>query len=212
MLDGAGDMLPEDNGTFGWADQLKRAQTSPVAKRQAVQALFEAKNYKQNRVRPDERDWFHWDFDGFDMERTRKAIKEALESNASVPSLSKHFVQPIGDSPEEVMSPSGVRSRLGIDPQTMKKGTRLLQTPLDPISGVFLEEGVNTRRKNEKGNTACAQCGNPNDLRACSQCKQWYYCSKECQKVSKSCMRATLSIANVQQMHWKEGLKWECKA
>ena len=188
ILDGAGDMLPEGGGmpwgTFRWADYLERANKSLFAKRQAVEALFRSDNYGRLRRAPENP--LEYDLDGFDMESTRNAIKAALESKASLPHVSKQFVTPFpGRSSDEVMSdPMNVATRHGIHPDSMKKGTHVMQTVLNPTTGLFMEEGVSTRRRDNPGNTVCASCGSPHDLKACAQCGQCYYCSKACQRVS----------------------------
>lgn len=178
MLDGAGGTPPDGEltGTWHWANYLALAEKSPAAKRKAVSTLFGATNYAGLRApaRP-----AAYDFDAFDVEETRGRVRRALDSKASMPGASKKVVTPIGE--EDEMS---AMLRLGMHPSQMKKGTVLVQTPVAGSSaGAFWEEGVRERRMDNPGNTACAWCGNPNELKACARCKQRYYCGKACQKV-----------------------------
>ncbi|KAI0687799.1 hypothetical protein C8T65DRAFT_746944 [Cerioporus squamosus] len=194
VLDGAGGTPPdgEQTGTFQWADYLRQAARSPAGKRKAVSALFGATNYTQARKSPPS-DPLAYDFDAFDLEGTRRAVRVALDSKASLPYASKKFVSPIGEGmPESMRSEESVFLRLGMRLKDMKKGVALAQVPVS--SGTFLEEGVSVGRKDNPGNTACANCGSPSDLKACAACGQRYYCSKTCQRA-----------------HWKEKHKTECK-
>ncbi|RDX42291.1 hypothetical protein OH76DRAFT_135689 [Lentinus brumalis] len=194
VLDGAGGIPPdgEQIGTFHWADYLRKAARSPVGKRKAVAALFGATNYIQAGKKPPA-DPFSYDFDAFDLEGTRRAVRDALDSKASLPYASKKFVSPIGEqTPESMLSDESVMLRLGMRLKDMKKGTALAQVPVSDTT--FLEEGVSVGRKDNPGNTACANCGSPSDLKACGACGQRYYCSKTCQKA-----------------HWKDRHKNECK-
>ena len=194
VLDGAGGIPPdgEQTGTFNWAEYLRTAAVSPVGKRIAVEALFGATNYiqagRQLLVDP-----LEYDFDAFDLEGARRAVKEAVDSKASLPYASKRFVAPVGGGGiEALLSDESVMTRLGIDPRKLKRGLGIAQTPVPgSTSGMFMEEGVNMHRKDNPGNTACANCGSPNDLKACGNCGQRYYCTKECQKAS---LRAYLWI------------------
>ncbi|RDX42292.1 hypothetical protein OH76DRAFT_135518 [Lentinus brumalis] len=193
VLDGAGGILPDGEliGTFAWADRLRQAARSPTAKRKAVSTLFEATNLTQAGKRPPANpDAF--DLDAFDLEGTRRAVRDALDSKASLPYASKKFVSPIGaPTHESMLSDEAVKLRLGMSLKDMKKGTALAQVPVSDRT--FLEEGVSVGRKDNPGNTACANCGSPSDLKACAACGQRYYCSKACQKA-----------------HWKDRHKTEC--
>lgn len=93
VLDGAGGTPPdgEQTGTFSWDDYLRKAASSPVGKRNAVNVLFGATNYLQAGKQPPANP-LEYDFDAFDLEGTRRAVKEALDSKASLPWASKKFV------------------------------------------------------------------------------------------------------------------------
>lgn len=192
MLDGAGGMLPdgEQTGWFIWGDYLKQAARSPGSKRKAVNVLFKATNFSGKTPPADP---LEYDFDAFDMEGSRKAIRDALDSKGSLPYASKKFVTPFAGM-DEMNDDSGMRARLGRTPKDMKKGTAISQIHVNRTDGRFLEEGVNLTRKDSPANTACANCGTPHGPKACSQCGQRYYCGKDCQRI-----------------HWKDGHKRVCK-
>ncbi|KAI0752966.1 MM3350-like domain-containing protein [Daedaleopsis nitida] len=191
VLDGAGGIPPdgEQTGSFSWADYLRKARHSTEGKRRAVDALFGATNYsgKQRLANP-----LDFDFDVFDLEGTRRAVREALDSKASLPHASKQFVSPVGGGLDS--SVEALMLRLGVYPRNLKRGAVIVQTPVAGSRYTFLEEGVNETRRDNPGNTACACCGSPNDLKACGGCGQRYYCGKGCQKA-----------------HWREKHKNECK-
>ncbi|RPD52779.1 hypothetical protein L226DRAFT_204988 [Lentinus tigrinus ALCF2SS1-7] len=195
VLDGAGGIPPdgEQTGTFSWAHYLQQASRSPAGKRKAVEVLFGTANYAK-KLPPSNA--LTYDFDAFDLDGTRRAVREALDSKASLPYASKKFVTPLGDRTlESMLDDEAVLSRLGMSLKDLKKGVALAQTPLSGSSRTFMEEGVSISRKDNPGNTACAYCGSPKDLKACAACGQRYYCGKECQRA-----------------HWKEGHKRECKS
>lgn len=181
VLDGAGGTPPDGQltGTWHWADHLARASKSLSAKREAVIALFGATNYK-GRLPPTLPT--QYDFDAFDAAEARARVRQALDSKASMPGASKKVVTPIAKNARD--DDLAVMLRLGVHPSEMKKGTVLVRTPVAGSTvGAFWEEGVRDRRMDNPGNTACAQCGSPNELKACARCKQRYYCGKTCQKV-----------------------------
>ncbi|OJT04251.1 hypothetical protein TRAPUB_5041 [Trametes pubescens] len=190
VLGGTGGTPPDGQltGTWHWADYLARAEKSLGAKRDAVAVLFGATNY-EGRLPPTLPT--QYDFDAFDAEEARRRVRQALDSKASMPSASKKVVTPIG---KDALDDDVVMLRLGVHPSKMKKGTVLVRTPVAGSTvGAFWEEGVRDRRMDNPGNTACAQCGSPNELKACAKCKQRYYCGKACQKA-----------------HWTGGHKAEC--
>ncbi|EIW53792.1 uncharacterized protein TRAVEDRAFT_133412 [Trametes versicolor FP-101664 SS1] len=191
VLDGAGGTPPDGQltGTWHWADYLARASKSLSAKREAVIALFGATNY-EGRLPPTLPT--QYDFDAFDLQEARARVRQALDSKASMPGASKKVVTPIAKNARD--DDLAVMLRLGVHPSEMKKGTVLVRTPVAGSTvGAFWEEGVRDRRMDNPGNTACAQCGSPNELKACARCKQRYYCGKACQKA-----------------HWTGGHKMEC--
>ncbi|TBU40684.1 hypothetical protein BD309DRAFT_869765 [Dichomitus squalens] len=191
VLDGAGGYPPdgESSGTFSWAIQLRKAAQSPAGKRNAVKVLFGATNYQDKNPPLDPLDY---DFDAFDLGGMRKAIRDALDSKGSLHYASKKFVTPFAPM-DEMNSDSSMLSRLGRTARNMKKGTAVSQTPVPGHGGMFLEEGVKLTRTDKPTNTACANCGTPHDLKACSRCGQRYYCGKASQRA-----------------HWKESHKMIC--
>ncbi|KAI0708214.1 MM3350-like domain-containing protein [Cerioporus squamosus] len=111
------------------------------------------------------------------------------------PVREQDFITPIGEgSLEQLLHLNQVSSRLGISFKNLKKGTAVVQTLTGPNGEQFLEEGVNTSRRDNPANTACARCGSPHRLKACGRCGQRFYCGKECQT-----------------NHWKEKHKLDCK-
>ncbi|KAH9847995.1 MM3350-like domain-containing protein [Lenzites betulinus] len=202
VLDGAGGTPPdgEQTGTWPWGELLRKADASPAGKREAVQVLFGATNYEGMRAPAPPED-LAYDFDHFDLGAARARVRGALDSKASMPGASKKVVLDL----EAGAGGSGARGRedqmamllkLGVLPGEMKRGTRIVRRPLEggeEDGGMYWEEGVAEGRRDNPGNTACAWCGSPSDLKACSRCKQRYYCGKECQKA-----------------HWTSGHKHEC--
>ncbi|KAJ7161212.1 MM3350-like domain-containing protein [Mycena filopes] len=73
-----------------------------------------------------------------------------------------------------------------------RKTTREVTSSENADSFGFFEELKKDGRDSRRA-TACAACGNPNDLKACSGCSQRFYCSQACQKA-----------------HWKSTHKREC--
>lgn len=122
-----------------------------------------------------------YSFDEFDIDECRAEVQAALDSKASLSYASKKFVVPVGDSPEKLMQADGIAGR-GINVKDMKKGHAVVQTPVGQ-RGQFMEEGVKATRRDNPTDTACAWCGSPHGLMACTGCRQRYYCSKVCQKV-----------------------------
>lgn len=120
----------------------------------------------------------NFDFDHFSVMDTQRAVRAALDSKASIPSSSKQFVAPL------------IRNYEGIHGQfsnNLKRGQKVVRTPVVNDFGIptrtFMEEGVSAGRPDRPGNTACSNCGSPNNLKACSGCKQKYYCTRSCQRV-----------------------------
>ncbi|KAI0692366.1 MM3350-like domain-containing protein [Cerioporus squamosus] len=195
VLAGRGGRLPDGSstGTWSWRECLQEADASSgkdnyKGKHDAVNALFDASNFK-DRQKPS--DPLLYSFDEFDIEECRAEVQNALDSKASLSHASKKFVVPVGEGRlETLLQPNEISSRIGIK---MKKGNVVVQTPTGS-RGQFMEEGVRATRKDNPTATACAQCGSPHGLRACSRCGQRFYCGRECQAT-----------------HWKKKHKSECK-
>ncbi|KAJ7097162.1 hypothetical protein B0H15DRAFT_825041 [Mycena belliarum] len=71
------------------------------------------------------------------------------------------------------------------------KTTREVTVP--PGEGFGFYEELKKDGRDSRRATACAACGNPNDLKACSGCGQRFYCGQPCQRA-----------------HWKSTHKREC--
>ena len=142
-------------------------------KNDVLSEIFNSVNYQ-------DRGWrlVSWSPDWFDIEDARMAVTKALNSPTSIPG--KLYVAPLVE---------GAGSSLGFG---LKKREALVRTVDSDSSGGFFEEVVSTKRDNIRA-SACAQCGNPNNLRLCTGCKKRYYCSKECQKVSRRCLSCLFS-------------------
>lgn len=176
VIDGAGAHPPDGVAASTWSEMLENYDKSPNCYRDEIlEMLYSATNYSSKRRVKD------FDFEEFDLEAARRAVADTLNSKASIPSLAKQFVVPFTD--EESM-----RAQVATHNGTLKKGQKIVKTPVLDEHGVptgtYLEEAVNETRRDRLSNTACANCGSPNDLKACSGCKQMYYCSRSCQRVS----------------------------
>jgi len=177
ILGGSGAPPMENgNGNIPWREMLEKYEKGTRReKNDVLSEIFNSVNYQ-------DREWklVSWSPDWFDIEDARMAVAKALDSPMSIPG--KQYVSPLVE---------GAGSNLGFG---LKKKEALLRTVDSDLSGGFFEEVVSTKRDNIRA-SACAQCGNPNNLRLCTGCKKRYYCSKECQKI-----------------HWKELHKFQCEA
>ena len=122
-----------------------------------------------------------------------------------LPASAKHFSALLSASGEGAIT----------YPSTLKKGQTLVRTPVLRDDGtpsrVFMEEGVAAQRRDNPGVTACANCGSPHGLKACSGCKQRYYCSRSCQRVRGSDASPGLILKpRFRQANWAQGHKKEC--
>lgn len=175
VLDGAGAHPPDGVAASRWSATLRKFDKSPDRYRKEIlELLYSATNYSSKPTAHD------FDFDDFDLPATRQAVADALSSKASVPSVAKQFIVPFADG-------VSLRAEVAAHNKTLKKGQKIVTTPVlnedgEP-TGEYWEEAVNETRRDRLSNTACAQCGSPNDLKACSGCKQICYCSRSCQKV-----------------------------
>mmetsp|Transcript_15353 Transcript_15353/g.23012 ORF Transcript_15353/g.23012 Transcript_15353/m.23012 type:complete len:458 (-) Transcript_15353:127-1500(-) len=72
--------------------------------------------------------------------------------------------------------------------------TKFQDDRFDHMGGyISCHETVNVK-PDPSNATLCNQCGNPNELKACSRCHSAFYCSRECQV-----------------LHWNSGHKKKCK-
>ena len=118
----------------------------------------------------------------FDLLERKLALAEALSSRNSTRNSVKTFAFPIGNAFEQ--------ARIGqISVVTKKQDDRF-----DHMGGfASFHETINVK-PDPLDATLCNQCGNPNDLKACSRCYSALYCSRDCQA-----------------LHWKAGHKKKCK-
>ncbi|KAL7496857.1 hypothetical protein ACHAWT_005050 [Skeletonema menzelii] len=118
----------------------------------------------------------------FDLLERKLALAEALSSRNSTRNSVKTFAFPIGNAFEQ--------ARIGqISVVTKKQDDRF-----DHMGGfASFHETINVK-PDPLDATLCNQCGNPNDLKACSRCHSALYCSRDCQA-----------------LHWKAGHKKKCK-
>ena len=159
--------MENGNGNIPWRGMVEKYEKGTRReKNDVLSEIFNSVNYQ-------DRGWrlVSWSPDWFDIEDARAAVTKALNSPTSIPG--KQYVAPLVE---------GAGSSLGFG---LKKREALVRTADSDSSGGFFEEVVSTRRDNIRA-AACAQCGNPNNLRICTGCRKRYYCSKGCQKVGRS--------------------------
>ncbi|KAJ7826817.1 hypothetical protein B0H14DRAFT_2816664, partial [Mycena olivaceomarginata] len=125
-----------------------------------------------------------FDPDYFDLAETTQAVMAALGTKLSYSPGAKTFKVPF--APEALLGPLSASKRKTTREVTMSPGD----------SFGFYEELKKDGRDSRRA-TACAACGNPNDLKACSGCGQRFYCGQACQKVRLHCS-------------WKSTHKQEC--
>lgn len=158
----AGEMasLPEDSvgspgfkGPTGYQELLDIwDHLSPKKKTRLQNTISEALNYVS---RPP--------FDPylFDLESCRCALNKAFRSKASVPSGSKIVGFPTGG---HKMGPSVVKNG------PVREVTTLLRD-----GSAFIRETLKSRRDSREC-TLCYNCGNPNNLQSCGNCRMVWYC------------------------------------
>ncbi|KAJ7600478.1 hypothetical protein C8J56DRAFT_1019636 [Mycena floridula] len=122
---------------------------------------------------------------GKPSEQTYRAVTAALGSKGSFAPGAKVFNMPL--TPEGISAGS---PRANVSRKTTKEIT---VPETDSIAGGHWEELKKDGRDSSRS-TACAACGSPHDLKACSGCRQRFYCSAPCQKG-----------------HWKSTHKRECE-
>ncbi|KAJ7024662.1 MM3350-like domain-containing protein [Mycena alexandri] len=179
VLGGSG-ICPMENGKGNdtWAEHIETLTKSgtPAARRELLSEIYSMPNYT-------DRGWnkkSKFDPDYFDLAETTQAVMAALGTKLSYSPGAKTFKVPF--APEALLGPLGA---------TKRKTTReVTMSPGDSFG--FFEELKKDGRDSRRA-TACAACGNPNDLKACSGCGQRFYCGQACQKA-----------------HWKSTHKREC--
>ncbi|KAJ7258385.1 MM3350-like domain-containing protein [Mycena haematopus] len=180
ILGGSG-ICPMENGKGNdtWAEHIETLTKSgtPTERRKLLSEVNSMPNYVDRKwnLRP------KFDPDYFDPAETTQAVMTALGTKLSYAPGAKTFIMPL--APEAL---NGISH-----PSDRKKTTReITRSANDPFG--FFEERKKDGRDSKRA-TACAACGNPNDLKACSGCGQRFYCGQACQKA-----------------HWKSTHKREC--
>ncbi|KAJ7755122.1 MM3350-like domain-containing protein [Mycena metata] len=183
VLGGSG-ICPMENGKGNdtWAEHIDtltnlESGSTPAARRELLAEIYSMPNYT-------DRGWHKrpkFDPDWFDLAETTGAVMAALGTKLSYSAGAKTFKMPL--APEGLLP--------GPMSASKRKTTREVTVAPGDSFGFFEElkkDGRDSRRA-----TACAACGNPNDLKACSGCGQRFYCGQACQKA-----------------HWKSTHKREC--
>nr|GAT48496.1 predicted protein [Mycena chlorophos] len=184
ILAGSG-ICPMENGKGNqtWAehiDTLTKPGSTPAKRRELLSEIYTSPNYVQYgwTKRP------KFDPDYFDLAETTNAVMSALGTKLSYPSGAKKFMMPL--------RPEGLES----DPRTVllnREGKSTREITVDPDSAFGFYEEFKKDGRDSRRATACAACGNPNDLKACSGCGMRFYCGQVCQRA-----------------HWKSTHKREC--
>ncbi|KAJ7327906.1 MM3350-like domain-containing protein [Mycena albidolilacea] len=179
VLGGSG-ICPMENGKGNdtWAKHIETLTKSgtPAARRGLLSEIYSMPNYT-------DRGWnkaSKFDPDYFDLAEMTQAVMAALGTKLSYSPGAKTFKVPF--VPEALLGPLSASKRKTTREVTMSPGD----------SFGFYEELKKDGRDSRRA-TACAACGNPNDLKACSGCGQRFYCGQACQKA-----------------HWKSTHKQEC--
>lgn len=179
---------------------MKNVDKSVKSRKEALDTMYDSTGYSSHCRDP------NFEFNCFSVDQTQKAVLAALDSKLSVPGSSKHFVTPLTLDFDE---------KTHFYPNSLRKGQKLVRTPMFREDGspmhVFMEEGVAEKRRDNPGNTACSNCGSPHNLKACSGCKQRYYCSRSCQRVRPH-LASFYPILKpcFAQAQWAQGHKKEC--
>ena len=166
--------MENGKGNDTWAEHIETLTRSgtPAARRELLAEIYSMPNYA-------DRGWnrrHKFDPDYFDLAETTRAVMAALGTKLSYTPGAKTFTMPL--APEALREPLPGR-------ETKRRTTREVTMSPDVPYGFFEElkkDGRDSRRA-----TACAACGNPNDLKACSGCGQQFYCGPACQKVRLRC-------------------------
>lgn len=180
VLGGSGTHPPAEVTPIRWAELLKSAEKSVYVRKTVLEEMFASPNYATLPYSS------AYDLEHFSVEETQKALLDALNSPASIRSMSKHYDQDFTDISGE--GPT-IRAILAEHNRGfLKKGQTLVKAPvLDAAgnhTGAFVEEGgVSETRRDNPDSTACSNCGSPNDLKVCSGCRQKFFCSRSCQRV-----------------------------
>jgi hypothetical protein len=184
VLGGSG-ICPMENGKGNdtWAEHIETLTKSgtPAARRELLSEIYSMPNYT-------DRGWnkrSKFDPDYFDLAETTRAVMAALGTKLSYSPGAMTFKMPL--APEALLGPLSASKRKTTREVTMSPGD----------SFGFFEELKKDGRDSRRA-TACAACGNPNDLKACSGCGQRFYCGQACQKVRLHCrLKHGLTLARL---------------
>ena len=126
-----------------------------------------------------------YDLEHFSVQETQQSLSAALNSPASVRSMSKHLSKNFSDVYQGSQT---MRAFLAEHNKSLKRGQALVTSTAvnaeGESTGMVMEEGLSVSKRDHKNITTCSNCGNPNNLRICKGCKQKFFCSRSCQRVS----------------------------
>ncbi|PCH36348.1 hypothetical protein WOLCODRAFT_20487 [Wolfiporia cocos MD-104 SS10] len=165
VLEGKG-MCPGENmkGSFAYNESLQKYdKMSPAAQAEWKREVLATPNYDTFGKPPS-----LFDPDAFDLPAASARLAEALSSPNSVRWGAKKYYMP--------MIPLGDPARAVLKARDLGKGQKYEHTHDGDPTGGFREETTG-ERKDRRGQTACAQCGNPDasSLKVCSGCRQVMY-------------------------------------
>jgi hypothetical protein len=163
ILDGRMSPFPEDSqgspefrGNMGYQSLLDQWQKATPRKKQKMsEKVVEAMNYYHKHA---------FDPFQFDLQQIQKDLKRAFNSRLSVKSGSKLIIH------EKLRATS---KRVGKTKEI-----------ITPVYNKSIKETVSVIR-DSKTNAICYQCGKPDDLKSCGNCRMVWYCSENCQKYLK---------------------------
>mmetsp|Transcript_21977 Transcript_21977/g.36662 ORF Transcript_21977/g.36662 Transcript_21977/m.36662 type:complete len:509 (-) Transcript_21977:60-1586(-) len=183
-----GDMAcpPEDgfglqrSGPASYEDDIlvQYAHQDP-AKRRPLPSALQCKIGQATNIKSD-----RFDPHAFRLEEAQERVARAIAGKASVRGGEMTFncllSNGSGMTMEHLMANLQVKSKKGV----------VAERHLAPGPGEsehttrrFTEQMVRKKGKEPKGEAVCNVCGSPNDVKKCSECRNVYYCSRECQKV-----------------------------
>ncbi|KZP34258.1 hypothetical protein FIBSPDRAFT_971101 [Athelia psychrophila] len=168
VLEGRGMCPPEDNGrgNRNWAEDIYNLKNGTMRERnEIVSKVMGALNYRSlNLTRSD------IDPARFSVFTAQNAVHAALGSPASVRTGAKVHHIPMR---EGAFDPTGDNERMLNGGKKLRKGETIKQNISPGFTGLDTET-ISTRRDNVD-QAACAKCGSPHNLKACSVCKMIFY-------------------------------------
>ena len=168
VIDGFMGLIPEDSvgfpnnekGNHGY--QLMLEQYTNGNKKASKKCLGAVNTFHLSQYDPFE----------FDVQECNLALKKALNSPNSLPYGAKQLIRPTG----RYKCPNTVQSR--------RLGGKTKEV-LTPFADGYIREIC---AYGDNSHTLCANCGSPNKLKCCGQCRAVWYCgmvitfNKNCQK------------------------------